>query len=258
MKKQYTLAALSVALLTMPAVGFAADAPDDKWHFGVTVPLWAPGIDGDVTLRGKGSDVNIDYDDLKENLDAAFGLGIEARKNKFGLFSSVGYMKFEGDEKKNGVKADWELKLLILDAGASYQLIRTEGERPFILEAYAGMRYWSTETDLKVKDNGTTIVNGDNSNDLIDPIVGLRGSQYLTPKLHLDFQGDIGGFGISDNQSDFEWSASGMVSYDVVKWCTLSAGYRALAIDKSEGSGSHENGLNIVMHGLALAAKFKF
>ena len=43
-----------------------------------------------------------------------------------------------------------------------------------------------------------------------------------------------------------------------VLYFTLSAGYRALAIDKSEGSGSHENGLNIVMHGLALAAKFKF
>jgi hypothetical protein len=54
-------------------------------------------------------------------------------------------------------------------------------------------------------------------------MIGLRGSQYLTSKLHLDFAGDIGGFGISDNQAELDWSATGMATYDFVKWFSLSA-----------------------------------
>jgi len=40
--------------------------------------------------------------------------------------------------------------------------------------------------------------------DLLDPIIGLRGSKFFTPKLHLDMAGDIGGFGISDHTSTLD------------------------------------------------------
>ena len=74
----------------------------------------------------------------------------------------------------------------------------------------------------------------------------------------LDFQADVGGFGISDDTSDLDWSATGMVAYDFKKWFTLSAGYRALALDKSDGSGAEEKGLNLIMHGLLITAKLTF
>jgi hypothetical protein len=260
MKMKHTLAALMAVLWMMAGTGFAADGQESPWQFGVTVPLWAAGIDGDVTVQGVKQDVKINFDQLKEHLDASFALGLEARKGKFGLYTGVGYMKFSADgTAAGGTSADTELKFLIADAGASYRLAKAGEEHPFILEALAGIRYWHTEADSTIKDPaGVVLFDGGKKRDLLDPVVGLRASQYLTQKLHLDVQGDIGGFGISDNQADLDWSATGLVSYDVAKWFSLSAGYKALALDFSRGSGASENGANIIMNGFLLAARFNF
>jgi len=256
MKTKHTLAALSVAALTMAGTGFTASAQDDgKWQFGVTVPLFAPKIDGNVTVGGHQRDVNISFSDLKDHLDASFALGLEARKDKLGFYTGFSYMKFSAG---NGAAND-ELKIFIVDGGVSYQLYKTEGANPFILEGTVGIRYWGTKNELTLRDSeGTVLFNGSKDRDLVDPMIGLRGSKYFTPKLHLDFAGDVGGFGLSDNQSTLDWSATGLVSYDFAKWFTLSGGYKALAIDASTGSGANKNGLDIIMNGFLIAAKFKF
>jgi hypothetical protein len=261
MKTNHKTAALAVALLTMAtATGFAADEQDDQWQFGVTVPLWAVGIDGDVTVRGVTSDVDIGFDDLKDDLEASLSLGLEARKGKYGLYAGFGYMKFEADgTSAGGARADAELEFLIVDAGGSYRFYRSEGERPLVIEGYAGIRYWATESDLKITaPGGGVLLDAGAERDLVDPIIGLRATKYLTQKLHLDFQGDIGGFGISDDTSDLTWSAAGLVSYDVASWFTASVGYKALALDAERGSGANERALDIVMHGALVSLKFKF
>ncbi len=255
MKTKHILAALSVAALTMAGTVFAADGQEDPWQFGVTVPLWAPRIDGNVTVKGHQEDVGISFSELKDHLDASFALGLEARKEKFGFSSGLGYMKFSAGS--GGV--DDELKVLIVDAVGFYQLVKTGEQHPFVLEATAGIRYWGFWNDITVKGPaGTVLFNGTFDKNLWDPIIGLRGSQFFTPKLHLDFAGDVGGFGISDNQSDLDWSATGLVSYDFAKWFTLSGGYRALALDVSRGSGSNEKGVDLIFNGALITAKFKF
>jgi len=244
----------------MAETGFATQSGEDSWQIGVTVPLWAAGIDGNTTVQGQRQDVHIGFDQLKDHLDAAFSLGVDARKGNFGLFSGVGYMKFSADGSlAGGEHGSTVLKFLIVDAGASYRLLKAGKQRPFVLEATAGVRYWYMEDDLNVKDTtGSVILDSGVNRNLVDPMVGFRGSQFLTAKLHLDFQADIGGFGISDNQADLDWSATGVLSYDLTKWFTCSAGYKALGLDVSRGSGDSKYGVDIIMHGLLLAAKFKF
>jgi len=240
-----------------PALGTASD--ETPWQFGVTVPLWAPQIDGNVTMRGVQKDVNVSFDKLKDHLDASFALGLEARKGKFGLYTGVGYMKFSGDYSVgNGGRASSNLKFLVADAGMSYLLVKTESEHPFVLEGTAGIRYWHTEEDLDVWNRfGGTIVSGSSKNDLVDPVIGLRGSQYLTRKFHLDFSGDFGGFNIN-HDTDWTWSATGMATYDFAKWFSLSAGYKALALNESQGSGKDKHGVDLIFNGVLIAAKFKF
>ncbi len=262
-KKTYTLAMVSLALLMTTGIGFAAEAQEDKWQFGVTVPIWTPGIDGDVTVRGVKSDLDVGFDDLWDHLDASFALGLEARRNKFGLFAGVGYMKFSADGKgRRGSEVDAEMKFLVADAGMSYCLVKTTGEHPFILEATAGIRYWVIENELDLRlptpGGGIAAVNVDSKTELLDPVFGFRASQYLNPKWHLDFQGDVGGFGISDDTSDLTWSAAGLVSYDAAKWITLSSGYKALSLDTSEGSGASKKGADLIFHGLLLTARLNF
>ena len=260
MRKTSTLAFVSLALITPTGIGFAAEAPEDKWQFDVTLPIWAAGINGDVTVRGVTSDLDVGFDDLTDHLDASFSLGLEARRNKFGLYAGVGYMKFSADgEGSGGAKGDAELTFVIADAGMSYRLLKTDGKRPFVLEATAGVRYWHMDTELQLNGpTGRVLVDADEQKDLLDPVFGLRASLYLNQKWHLDFQGDVGGFDISDDSSDLTWSAAGLMSYDVARWLTLSAGYKALGLENSEDSGVEEHGVDIVMHGLLLTAKFKF
>jgi hypothetical protein len=244
----------------MAGTSFTAQGQQDGWQYGVTVPLWASQISGDVTLRGVKQDVDVSFSDLKDHIDASFSLGFEARQEKFGFYGGFGYMEFSGGHNSaGGARAESELKFLIVDAGGFYRLVKTGEERPFILEAIAGLRYWHTESDLKITGTGGGVLLDDsNDNDLLDPIIGLRGTKYLTEKLHLDFQGDIGGFGLSDDTSDLTWSAAGLVSYDCARWLTLSAGYKALAIDVESGSGDRKRGLDLVFHGFLVAAKFTF
>src|SRR5512143_1919002 len=61
----------------VPPITFPEETP---WQFGVTLPLWAPGIDGNVTLHGMQQDVNVSFDQIKDHLDASFALGLEVRK----------------------------------------------------------------------------------------------------------------------------------------------------------------------------------
>lgn len=260
MKTKHAEALLGVVLLTAAANAFAADAQEDPWRFSATIPIWALGVDGDVTLRGTTADVGVSFDQLAEKLDAVYSLGVEARKQQYGFFGDFGYMKFSADDSSGrGTSSDAELKILIANAGGFYRLIKTSGDRPFILEAIAGARFWDIETNLKLTSpRGRVLLDGSNSTDLVDPVVGLRGSQFLTQKWHLDFQSDVGGFGISDSSSDLTWSAAGMVAYDVTMWCSLSAGYKALSLDMEEDSGAKKRGADIIMHGLLISAKFTF
>ena len=239
-----------------------ASANADDWKFAATLPLWAVAINGNATVRGQQANVNVNNAELRDKLDCSVGLALQAQKGKFGIFGNFGYMKFSGGmpEPKGG-QLDASLKFLMANAGVSYLLLKTGEEHPFMLAATAGVRYWYVATDLTYRDGtGTFVYNGGNSMDVIDPVLGLRASQYLTKKLHLDVSGDGGGFNIN-HSTDWTWSVAGMVSYDFTQWFTLSAGYQAVALDESTGSGTGKNGekgVNLIFSGFAAGLTFKF
>ena len=266
------LAAAAFAVTTLPsraqdaAASTAAmnqvapmTAPDDSWKFGVTVPLWAPQINGNATIRGVQENVDVSFSQLRDHLDASFSLGLSAQKGKFGMFGSVGYMRFSGG---NPAFSD-NLKFLVANGGVSYLLFKTETDHPFMLAGTVGVRYWYTDNSFGIAPgilpppfdvNG---FNGGNTHNVVDPVIGLRASQYFTPKLHLDVSGDGGGFNLN-NDTDWTWSVTGVLSYDFAKWFTLSAGYSALAIDESNGSGRGKNGVDLIFNGALVNLLFKF
>lgn len=275
MKALNKLVPFSLTLLAMTSTCFAADEmsmpaqiepqslaetpAEDAWQFGVAVPLWAPQINGNVTVLGHQRDVNVNFSQLKDHLDASLALGMNAQKGKLGMFGNVGYMKFSGGfpDVANG-RTDTGLKFLMANADVSYQLVKTESEHPFMLAATAGVRFWYISATLSHHTGfGDRDWHGYENFNLFDPVIGLRANQYLTRKLHLDVAGDYGGFNLSYNR-DITWSASGMMTYDFAKWFSLSAGYQAVSLDVSEGSGNNQHGLDLIFNGVAAAATFKF
>ncbi len=234
-------------------------ADPNGWKFGVTLPLWAPQINGNATVRGRQTDVNVNFSQLRNHLDASFSLAASAQKDKFGIFGNVGYMKFSASQGDAiGGHSDAELKFMIANGGVSYQLIKTGSEHPFILAGTAGVRFWYTSLDLDHRDfNGKRDFHGYTNFEVYDPVLGLRATQYFTQKLHLDVAGDGGGFNLNYD-TDWTWSVSGMLTYDFAKWLSASAGYQAVALDESNGSGVDKKGVNLIFSGVAAAVTFKF
>jgi hypothetical protein len=247
---------------TTPAPAMAPATSDaDAWQFGVSIPAWFVGVDGNATLFGRQQNVNVSFNTLRQHLDTSLGLALDASKGKFGVFGNFGYMKFSANGAGPGgaVDASIGLKFCLANGGLSYVLLKTESDHPFVLAGTAGVRYWYTDTRIALAPpGGPDVFDHTGTQNLVDPVIGLRASQYLTRKLHLDVAGDGGGFNIS-HSTDWTWSVTGMMTYDFAKWFSLSAGYQAVALDESNGgSGRNKQGVDLIFSGAAIAAKFKF
>jgi hypothetical protein len=236
----------------------AATGEDDKWHFITAPHVWAAGMDGDITVRGMTSDIDIGFDEILDHMEGSLMAYFELRKEKFGFYASPLYLKLSGGADSRRLDLDLEQELWIVEFGGFYNLGRFGNERPLTVDAIFGGRYWHNKIDTEL--TGPLIGERDDSNttDLIDPLIGLRANQHLTDKISWSFRGDIGGFGISDDTSDFAWQTMGLLGYDFSRKFTLLAGYRALALDQEEGSGNNKHGLDIVMHGPIIGLEIRF
>lgn len=262
------VSALAAALTFTTATAlFAQDATADKaadaWQFQAGLPIWAAGISGNTTVLGRQANVDIGFDTLREHLDTALALALAAQKGRLGIFGDVNYMKFSASATKtvgpDQVKASLGLKFVMANAGLSYQLVKTESEHPFLLAGTAGVRYWYADTRIALSaPGGPAVFDHSGTQNVIDPVLGLRASQYLTQKLHLDFAGDGGGFNLN-HSTDWTWSAEGSLAYDFTKWFTLAGGYKAVGLDESNGgTGTNKKGVDVIFSGVEVNLTFKF
>ena len=248
---------------TAPTMAAPATTDADAWKFEVALPLWASGISGNATMFGRQENVNVSFNTLREHLDTVLGIALAAQKGKVGVFGDVSYMKFSASATKTvgpgEVKASLGLKFLLANAGLTYQLVKTESEHPVLLEGTAGVRYWYTDTRIALSaPGGPAVFEHSGTQNVYDPVFGLRASQYLTSKLHLDIAGDGGGFNIN-NSTDWTWSAEGSLAYDFTKWFTASAGYQAIGLDESNGgTGTNKKGVDVIFSGVTIDLTFKF
>src|SRR5258706_11178946 len=75
-------AATSTAAAPVAAPAMDSTAADpDGWKFDVTLPLWAPQINGNATVCGRHQDVNVNFSELKDHLDTVLALAAEMHKS---------------------------------------------------------------------------------------------------------------------------------------------------------------------------------
>jgi hypothetical protein len=161
-------------------------------------------------------------------------LYVEARKNKWAFGSDFMYMDLEQDITpgtlvSSGVagasQVGWELSALrklndFLEAGVG-----------------ARLNYIDASVDLtqKTVGGGTVPRSGSIAKTWVDPIIITR-MQYLhAARWRFLFRGDIGGFGIG---SDLTWQVQGYIGYQLVRFFSVSVGYRVIGVDYSTGSGT--------------------
>jgi len=249
--------------------------PPGGWTFQITPYGWFTGINGTITANGRSVSTAASFSDLVQDSDELipFMGYIEAGKDRFSVFGDFFYSKlgFSASKSKQvnpvaglvlSAKADAALTttLTIAQAAAAYDVIKQEGTS---VAFYAGIRYWDVTSDvnLKVKTSvnlsnlglkreGKYAVARSGDVNWVDPVVGMRVRQEITPHDEISILADIGGFGVG---SQFSWQVFGGYSHswDIGRktQLALALGYRILSVDYEQGSGTNQQALDLTLHG---------
>jgi hypothetical protein len=233
----------------------AASQDEDKWVFNSPLYLWASGMSGTATVNGRRVSYDLSFTDIYDHLDVGFMAYFELAKPQYGFYVQPNYDALSADGGSGGIKAQLETQLWIVEFGGFYRIWNSASDRPANLYAVVGGRYWNIHNNLTVKDPILGKQTGADTAWLCDPIVGLRFTEYLTKKVHVWVQGDIGGFGIAENTSRFSWQVMPLIGYDftmpvIKKPSTVFAGWRWLNVQHLQSTSSGKTSIDLTMSGV--------
>jgi hypothetical protein len=263
-------------------------APQPGWQFRFAPYGWAVSLNGNSTVHGIKTNVNLSFIDILQKSDSILALMgyAEARYDRFSIFGDANWARLtasggkvkqrslpSGVDLSAGIQANLTFSLFIGEAAAGYEVVRLpwSGSSSTSVDILGGLRYWNLSADLKLdlataasfaplgfNTFGGRAIGKSGTLDWTDPVVGFRIRHSLTPLDDLQFRGDIGGFGVG---SKFTWQAFGGYSHRFM-WGSQPIdafiGYRALYVDYTQGQGIKKAGLNMVIHGPLIGAVFDF
>ncbi len=206
---------------------------DDGWHFAVIPYLWLAGLDGDVRSgRFSSGGVEASFDDLFDNLEAAFMGVFEARKGRWGALFDVMYIDISGsgDAPDSLIgEVDVDLKQGMYSLAGFYRAL----EMPLALDFLAGARYADLSVDLDVAPGKyPQLLKGRSVSDNMDwwnAFLGLRALYPLGKRWSLAGYTDFG-FGGSDTT----FQVIGAIKFKMTAHFVLDAGYRYLYLDADD------------------------
>ena len=239
-----------------------------EWHGMVSLTGWVPGIDGDMTVRGRSAKIDTTPMDILENLDkieSIFQGRISLYRGKWGFTFGGLTVRFEDtlDLEENGRSITGRVGLDMAEAYVSYCLKRCPmevgcnprcpGFRAY--EVYAGLRYWSMELGLDGFGAAAPVPAVSRTRSWVDPIIGGRAIYVLGNGWGFDLQGDIGGFGIG---SDFSWNLRAGVQYRPWRLMSIDLGIKLTDVDYTKGSGTDRFAFDGLLWGPYFALTFYF
>ncbi len=168
------------SILTLSLVAsfvFAGTASANDWQFGVSLGLQALNMEGDIglgTLAGGSveTDFDLDYDDIDNAMEDAFGLSGFAQKGQGKINFAFGVMELVGEADSDlpllgtNLASELSWKKSVADVNFEYLFENS----PFSM--YAGLRYTEHEIDLEVT-LGMLTIGREIEEDWVDFYVGL-------------------------------------------------------------------------------------
>lgn len=227
--------------LSMPANA----APE--WKVRTALYGWAQSLEGDVTVRDNTIPVDLDFGDLLEDLDMGFMGMIAVEYGRWGFLLDLNYASVSDSlPTPFGIisrSIDFEMEQWLANSLFSYGLVHNGST---VLDVLAGARINAMQVDLGI---GGTTISGDQS--WVDPIIGLRFQQVLSPSFFFRAVGDIGGFGVS---SDLTWQAMAALGWKFSESGSAMIGYRSIDTDYKQGAFAYD----INAHGPILGLEWTF
>jgi hypothetical protein len=243
----------SVLIAQTGATG--TEATPSEWQFRLTLYGWVPRIKSNLAVGPVSRSTTIDIVDYIPQLHFAFEGHAEATWREWTGFLDLLYLSVGQSETRHGVSTSMGLQVGFFEFGGMYRLgpvsLGQAGRLAF--EPLAGGRVMWTHASIS---GPAQKVSG--SADVIDPIVGGRITYLITDTIDLSFRGDVGGFGISDSQSNLTYNLIAGVSWRFAEHWSAFAGWRYMNIDLEKGSGARTRKVDVELNGPVVAVTFAF
>jgi hypothetical protein len=270
-----TLATLAALALCGP-LSAAAETPGSQWTFSITPYLWLPNINGtlkySIPQGASGSpEVQVGPNDYLENLNLAFMISGEVRKDRWAVFTDVIYLDFSS--QKSGVKSinfggdlvssstnvstSSTLRGGVWTLGGGYAVLPG---RPVEMDVFGGLRYagvhastdWQLTAAVTGPNAGQTFPRSGNISERMDlwaGIFGVKGRVWLgRSNWSVPYYLDAGG-----GTSNMTWQGMLGIAYSW-KWGDVSLTYRNLYyVQKGDGLIQ-----DLRLSGPAVGATFRF
>ena len=259
-RRGLALATLALLAHTAPASAQSTEPTNtgDRWLVRIAPYLWATALDGNATVKGIESDVDVSFGDILEDLSIAGMLLVDVQKGRFGVAVNGVFARVSPDNDVGGIRIKATSDTVQLGVAPYYRVVdwayRTSSSgKPLrlIIEPEAGFRFTYLRAELDVRHGGPSV---DASESWVDPLIGSRFGIDLSDRWNLTAEANVGGFGVG---SDLAWNAQAFVGYRTSLFgvpTTLSAGYRALHQDYDHNNFKWD----VTMHGPALGAVLRF
>lgn len=216
----------TVACIAALALAGQANADDGNWHVSGKAYLWLSDTNVSTT---QGQEVEAEFNDVIDSLELAFMGSLAARKGRWSWFGDIMFVGIDARETAPvtgpgipvAVDADikYEQDLFVFTAGGGYTLAESESYR---FDIAAGARYAQIDTNIGVDLGIGPGINLDDSSNVLDAVVGVKGYADLGDRWYLSYYADIGA-----GDSDLTWQALVDFNYEFSK-LDLGVGYRIL------------------------------
>jgi hypothetical protein len=243
---------LIVFLVFLSLISNPASAEEGEWSFTLAPYAWMSGISGDVATLPPLPPSSIDesFSDILDDLEGAFFVYGEARKDRFFIMTDLVYTNVSSSDSYGSggfLNVDLDQENFLLGAAAGYAVIK---EPDYSLDLFGGARYWSIDSDLTLT-GPVARRSVSHSEDWLDPIVGARFAVPLSEDWYFQLSTTVGGFGVG---ADLEWDLFSTVRYRLNDWAWVGFGYRYLSVDYDHGGFLYD----VDQQGPVLGAAFRF
>ncbi len=212
-----------------------SSSTEDQWQYAGAIYLWGADIGG-KTIRG--SEVEVGFSDLLDNLEMAFMGAFAARKNNWSLLTDIIYMDLGVDKTTDlsipvgpmqvpvTTSVNLDVEAWVLHFAGGYNLY-SEGESR--LDLIGGARYLDLDQTMFLSlqslgpGQSRTISESLTS---FDGIVGLKGHASLGERWFLPYYVDIGA-----GESKLTWQATAGIGFRAGRVWDLALVYRHLEWD---------------------------
>lgn len=256
-------AAPVLLLLAGIAPSQAAAADDDwlyseDWQFVVSPYAWLLSMDGDATIAGVKSDIDMPFKDILSDLNFMVEGRFEAHKGDWNIFidPTLAWLSSDVDIGPISGEVDTDMALILAAVSRTlYRGPRSEGsDRNLKIEAGLGAAYVGLKSDF---DLPAPLPQPSFRQSWVDAVITARATTEINDNWRWRLAGLVGGFGIG-SASQLTWMLETHFGRRLGENTQLWFGYRVWSIDYERGSGASQFDLDVVLQGPLVGLAYRF